>query len=205
MKTTAFHFLATLSLATSALAGHELGTSGKSSVPDKGVAPLIEPCFHEREFQLDVFGSYRDAVRRSQYSDGFGGGLAATYFFTRYFGIGIEGDVYNGGHDKVSSSKSRNLRNSDVWRASRDGAVWNLGGRFLARFPLEVGGVCIAPYAFAGGGVQVDGGASGTLLAGGGLEWRATPAFAVFGEGRYTWAADESNAGQVRTGVRFVF
>ena len=175
MKKITFSLIAALGVTTAAFAGHE--------VAGKGYKETVVPCFNDRELQVDLFGSYTDGVRRSPYSDGFGGGIGVNYFFMRYLGVGIDGNVYDGGHN----------------------GVWNLGGRLIARYPLELGSVCLSPYAFAGGGAQFDGLTSGTWLAGGGLEWRATPKFGIFGEGHYTWAGNQANSAQARVGVRFVF
>lgn len=178
MKKIAFSFIAGLAVASSALAGHEVKESKEYKTP-------IEPCFKDQEFQIDLFGSYTDATSRSQYGDGFGGGIALNYFFLRYLGIGVDG----------------NLRDSDA------SEVWNVTGSLIARYPIEAGGVCLAPYVLAGGGYQVDGSGDGTWHAGGGLEWRAVPQkLGIFAEGRYTWAGDDDdNSAQVRAGVRFVF
>jgi hypothetical protein len=170
--------VASLGLAVSAFAGHEVATTGK----DYKAMPAV-PCFKDQEVQIDLFGTYNDSVNRSRYSDDFGGGVAVNYFFYRYVGIGIEGNVFDGGAH----------------------GVWQMGGRLLARYPLELGGTCIAPYIFGGGGAQLDGLASGYYTAGGGLEWRATPSIGLFGEGRYTWASVNTDSGQARVGVRFVF
>src|SRR5207247_1334735 len=107
--------------------------------------------------------SYTDQVKRGDHGDGFGGGLGVNYFFSRYFGIGVSG----------------NLRDGDA------NGIWNVDGSLIARYPLELGTVCIAPYILAGGGFEADGSTVGTWHAGGGLEWRATPTFGIFGEGRY--------------------
>ncbi len=176
MKKFALTLIAGLGLATSVFAGREMVSSKDYKSP-------VEPCFKDQELQVDLFGSYTDSVNRSPYNDGFGGGVAVNYFFHRYIGIGIEGNVFDGDAN----------------------GVWNLGGRLLARYPLELGSTCIAPYIFVGGGAQFDGLTSGTWLTGGGLEWRATPSFGVFGEGRYTWAGNQANSAQGRVGVRFVF
>ncbi len=177
MKNIALSLVAGLAVASTALAGTEV-----SHKDFKGPAPLAEPCFRDQEFQLDLFGSYTDSARRSRYSDGFGGGLAVNYFFMRYIGIGIDGNVFDG----------------------QANGVWDTSGHLIVRYPIE-GSFCWAPYAFAGGGAQFDGTSSGTLHAGGGLEWRATHQFGIFAEGRYTWSAQNDDAGQARVGVRFAF
>jgi len=82
--------------------------------------------------------------------------------------------------------------------------VWNVDASLIARYPLELGTLCIAPYILGGGGVQTDGTTVGSWFAGGGLEWRVTPRIGIFGEGRYIWAEDTESA-NARLGLRFVF
>lgn len=170
-----FPVLATVALASTALAGQEM-KAGKKMKDEPA-----EPCFRDQELQIDVFGSYTDAVKRSDHGDGIGGGVAVNYFFIKYLGIGAEGNIYGG----------------DVHGA------WDLGGRLIARYPIE-GRICLAPYLFAGGGVSTDGTTVGTWNAGGGIEWRATHHIGIFGEGRYTWGEDR-DAAQARVGIRFAF
>ncbi|MEQ1861314.1 MAG: outer membrane beta-barrel protein [Chthoniobacteraceae bacterium] len=144
--------------------------------------PVAEPCFKDTEFQLDVFGSYTDAAHRSSHDDGIGGGLGLNYFFTRNLGVALSGNLYDG----------------DVHGA------WNVDGSLVLRFPIE-GGICLAPYILAGGGIAANGKTEGTWHAGGGLEWRVTHTIGLFGEGRYIWSQDEHSGTQVRAGLRFVF
>ena len=199
MKKIVITLIAGLGLASSVFAGQPIA--------DKKTVVPAEPCFAERELQLDIFGNYMHfpnerfdpdndndfhIPRHGEHAskDGGGGGLGLNYFFCRYAGIGIDASI---------NSLSRGL--------------WDFTGSLIIRYPLEVGSVCLAPYAFGGGGVQTDGTAIGIWHAGGGLEWRATPKFGVYAEGRYTWS-DEDNDGhgffhkdsaQARLGIRFVF
>ena len=176
MKKITLPMIACLALASSAFAGQEVKDT-RETVPD-------EPCFKVRDLQLDVFGTWTDVTKGNPHSNGFGGGLGVNYFFIKYLGVGIDGDVYDGG--------------------SR--AVADVTGRLIARFPIEAGGFCIAPYAFTGGGLLWDDVTVGTWHVGGGLEWRATHHIGVFSEGRYTWGGgDRVDAAQVRAGVRIVF
>ncbi len=177
MKNIALSLVAGFAVASSAFAGTEV-----SHKDFKPMAP-VESCFRDQEFQLDLFGSYTNSARRSRYSDGFGGGLAVNYFFMRYIGIGVDGNVFDGDAN----------------------GVWDTSGRLIVRYPIELGSFCLAPYAFGGGGVQFDQTSSGTLHAGGGLEWRATHQFGIFAEGRYTWTAQNDDSAQARLGVRFAF
>ncbi len=188
MKKLAFSLLTCLTIATSAFAGSDSKqyTDMKQS---KDYAPPAVPCFQNRELQLDAFGSYTNShenTLRPGDQDGFGGGLALNYFFIRNVGIGLDGNVFD----------------ADV------NGLWDVTTRLIFRFPIE--SLCLAPYAFGGGGWEVDGESNGTLHAGGGLEFRATPKLGFFGEGRYTWTgffADGHNldAVQIRAGIRLVF
>lgn len=177
MKKLTYSFLASAALATSAFAGHEAVVSKEYK------APAPEPCFRDSEFQLDVFGSYSGASSNEVIGDGWGGGIGVNYFFTRNIGIAASGNVYDGTHD----------------------GIWHTDLDVVIRFPME-GSVCIAPYIQGGGGILTDGTTVGTWNAGAGLEWRATPTFGIFGEGRYIWAANgATDSAQARVGLRFVF
>jgi opacity protein-like surface antigen len=185
MKTIALGFLATVIAASSAFAGQEVMNKDYKQ-------PVTEPCFRDQELQLDVFGSFanlpygRDGRNntgnfgRNANRDGGGGGIGINYFFMRYVGVGVDGDF-----------------DSNI-----DG-IANYTGKLILRLPIEAGGFCIAPYIFAGGGGESlfdDGGFNrttnrnfrhqntfGSWMVGAGIEWRITPRFGIFAEGRYTW------------------
>ena len=180
MKKLTFTLLATVALSSSVFAGREVVDykDGKTtSYPP-------EQCFKDTEFQVDIFGSYTDTVSSGRYGDGLGGGIGVNYFFSRYLGLGVDGNVFDGNAN----------------------GLWQTSGRLIARYPIETGSLCIAPYVFGGAGVQSNGETVGSWHAGGGLEWRATHSFGLFGEGRYTWTADSAeDSGQARLGARFVF
>jgi hypothetical protein len=167
--------------AVAALALAGTGIAGTPMYTSKDpVAP--EPCFNDVELQLDVFGSYNDGRARADRGDGWGGGLGVNYFFTRILGFGAAANLYDGDGE----------------------GEWNFDFDVIARFPIE-GGVCIAPYVLAGGGLATNGNTVGTWNVGGGLEWRATSSFGVFGEGRYIWGAQDEDTVTARVGLRFVF
>jgi len=90
MKKIIIPFFACLALASSAFAGHEM-----KEMKDKN--PVIEPCFKDQEIQIDVFGSWTDANHDNPHRDGWGGGLGVNYFFMKYLGVGVDGNVYDGG------------------------------------------------------------------------------------------------------------
>ena len=176
MKKITLPLIACLALASSAFAGQEVKESKDTKVVE-------EPCFKDQELQLDVFSSWTNARDSREHNSGFGGGLGANYFFMRYLGVGADANV-----------------------TSTSNGLWTFSGSLIARYPIEAGHFCIAPYALAGGGFQTDGVNAGTWHVGGGLEWRATPHLGIFTEGRYTWAGDHiEDTVQVSVGMRFVF
>ena len=178
MKKIAFALIAGLGITSSVLAGQPPA--------DKNTVVPVEPCFQDREFQLDVFGNFQHFPngKKQKTDNGGGGGLGLNYFFCRYAGLGIDASVNSLSHGLFDST-----------------------GSLILRYPLELGGVCLAPYAIGGGGVQTGvGRAAGIWHAGGGLEWRATPKFGIYGEGRYTWAnKNRQETSQARLGLRFAF
>jgi len=191
MKPIAIGFLASTLIAASAFAGAPDVSKDKNPV-----APEI-PCFKDQEFQIDIFGTYLNLSNDQFHHDGRnsgrhggGGGVGANYFFIRYLGVGIDGDV-----------------------TSNRGGLWDFTGKLIARYPIEMGHFCIAPYAFAGGGLQTDGATVGAWMVGGGLEWRANPRLGIFAEGRYTWTGGSEHEGggregdnaQARLGLRIAF
>ena len=149
----------------------------------KIVTPTTPECFKAGEIQLDVFGIYTDG-RSNRGADGFGGGLGLGYFITRNFGVDVEGNIY--------ASDAR--RHSDT--------VENINANLIYRFPMELGGHCLAPYIFGGGGYVWDGGNGGEGHAGLGIEYRVSQKIGIFADGRHAFAHDFTNA---RFGVRFVF
>jgi len=173
MTKIALSLVAGIALAGNAFAGKEI----------KEYKQPVEPCFKDTELQIDLFGSFTN-TEGGGYSDGLGGGVGVNYFFTRYLGVGVDGNIFDGGAN----------------------GVWQTNGRLIARYPLELGGMCLAPYVFATGGVQFDGTTTGTYGAGGGLEFRVVPEkFGVFAEGKYQWSASSNDSAQARVGVRLVF
>jgi len=179
MKKIALPLIACLGLASSAFAGHEVKETKEYKAP-------VEPCFKDQELQLDVFASWVDTHRHDNISgpkDGFGGGLGVNYFFMRYLGVGADANI-----------------------SAASNGLWTFSGSLIARYPIETGSICLAPYVLGGGGFQTDGINAGTWHVGGGLEWRATHHLGIYGEGRYTWAgAHEEDSARVSLGVRFVF
>ena len=139
--------------------------------------------FRSNEFQLDAFGlgAFYDGGR-----PGWGGGLGANYFFAKYFGLGVEQDLF-GRNDNGSGGYTE----------------WGTFGNAFLRYPIC--SLNLAPYAVVGGGViygktKAIGG--GTV--GGGLEYRITDNIALFGDARWLYTEKDSGV-MARTGFKFAY
>jgi len=200
--------------ATSAFAG---------TAVSKNVVAVEDPClFRDNEFQVDLFGLgdfYRGnsgnigGVNQRTFSGrpAWGGGIGMNYIFARYFGIGIEQDVFG--------------RNSGGYPGANFGYTrWATLGQLIFRYPI-----CswnLAPYAVIGGGAmygnwQTAAGAGGLPagqrykmagqgvgLVGGGLEYRITENIGLFSDARYLFsnvANLPNNQLMWRYGLRFAF
>ncbi len=199
--------LISAAFASSAFAGDYVqSTAMQTTAPQMSGNSL----YNAGEWQIDLFGAYaftNDDNRRLIDDEVFGGGLGFNYFITRNFGIGAEGTLFNTDGDVLGTT------------------AFNL----LLRFPIAETG--FAPYVFAGAGVTFnaddldsddfsdardrvsdndDPRDTDDVIfighAGGGLEYRFTPNFSVFGDARYTWTeSDDADFGVARAGVRFAF
>ena len=140
---------------------------------------LVVPAsfFKEAEWQLECFGSYTVA---DGFHSGGGGGVGVNYFFVRYLGAGLGAHLFGGGV----------------------GAVADIDGRLIARYPVETYSLKLAPYLFAGAGLQMHETNRAAWSTGGGLEWRVQPGLGVYGEARCTWTSLERGHTQMRIGVR---
>lgn len=195
MKKIALPLIACFAAASVAFAGQEVKETKEYKNP-------VEPCFKDQELQLDIFGTWNGNNHDNPHHNGFGGGAAVNYFFMKYLGVGVESNTWDGGIRSYENTHHQRINGSH----SGDVAVEEFGGRLIARYPLELGSFCLAPYAFGGGGLLFDDVTIGTWNAGGGLEWRATHKIGIFTEGRFTWGGGhEIDSVQVRTGVRIVF
>ena len=165
------------SLTTVAFAGQPVVESSKKTVIPQ------EPCFGETELQLDIYGAGALPTHDAA-DDGWGGGLGVNYYFSRYIGVGVDGTL-----------------------TDNDNGTWQFHGHLLARWPIDTGSLCFAPYIKAGGGYHTDGIDPWVWGVGAGIEFRVTPRVGIFGEGAYYWGANNSEIDytQLKAGVRFVF
>jgi len=171
-------------IAFSLVAGLALASSAFAGKEIKEYKEVVTPCFKDTELQLDLFGTWVDTTA-GNHSDGWGGGVGINYFFTRYLGIGGDAIIYDGNEAP---------------------GAWQFSGSLIARFPVELGGLCLAPYLLGGGGYHSSDSKGGTLHAGGGVEFRIIPEkLGIYAEGRYTWVDGDNDNGQGRLGVRLVF
>jgi len=173
-----------LTSAASSLAGTAIADSKKVVV-----APVDGYLFNANEWQIDAFVA--GAAGRFNHSNynGLGGGLGLSYFFTRYFGIGID--------DTLGELNARggNLSNH---------AYDNFSGNLIARLPIE--SWHLAPYGFAGGGATWGNHATaGNGDVGVGLDYRFTKNFGVFIDSRYLYGSRSLSETLSRAGVRFAF
>lgn len=168
--------------------------------------------YRANELQIDIFGTYvfedDDNGRLFGRDDGtWGGGIGVNYFFTRHFGIGVEGMLFDTDGDTLGST------------------AFNL---FL-RAPLGDSGFAV--YGIAGAGVVFNAddldrddfedardrfdddrdsrSGDDVIFAGhvgGGLEYRCTENFGVFVEGRYTFVdLSDADYASARAGIRIAF
>ena len=149
------------------------------------VAPMQDNLFRAGEVQLDVFVAGAAGRFNGKNANGLGGGLGVNYFFTRYFGIGVD-DTLGG----------LNINRGKVFD--------NLQGNLIARLPIE--SWHLAPYAIAGGGATWGANkAQGNGNVGGGIEYRINRAVGLFVDSRYIYGNKGLNESLNRAGVRFVF
>jgi hypothetical protein len=200
MKTLTTSLFASLALAATSFAGHEM-YSGKDVSKDKN--PVLPPtCFGEKELQIDVFYAYQDGNAGSHAGpirdNGHGGGIGINYFFSKYVGIGAEGYW-------VSAENNA----SQPGATDDDKVFHNVNGMVIFRLPIDE--ACIAPYAFVGGGAALDGQNWAVGFTGIGLEYRVVPnKLGLFIDSRWNYYGDRfghdvQNNFTSRAGVRWVF
>jgi hypothetical protein len=202
MKTLTITALASLAFAATTFAGHEVIDNSKDK---KTIIPPT--CFNDHELQLDIYGTYSVGNGSSHAgpinNHGFGGGLGVNYFFTRYIGVGAEYFVDDARHNSDSVN--------DGHHHDGDGedAFHHVGGSLIFRYPIDR--LCLAPYAYLGGGAVLDGDSWGVGWVGVGVEYRVVPnKIGLFVDERWNYFGDrygdgDQNNFQTRAGIRWVF
>ena len=197
MKKLTFSLAAALGVVGTSFAGQPM----VSHKEYKGPVPQ-EQCFKDRELQIDTFGAYADGNGSDHAGPikdhGWGGGIGINYFFTRAIGIGVDATwLYSREHPALQTDESENT------------TIHNFSGSLIFRMPID--SMCLAPYAYLGGGFHVDGEQWASAHAGLGVEFRVVPQrVGLFADGRWTYFGDRFGAGdqnnfQGRVGIRLVF
>ena len=145
--------------------------------------------FQDQEFTFDLAYSYNNAVRggnHGYFHDKSGGAVGASYFFARYFGVGVDGNWFEGAPD--------------------DAVLHQLTANVILRYPIELTHFAVAPYVFGGGGEILDGKHTSLADAGAGLEVRFTQHVGIFADWRHNFTNhDRGDLSTTRAGVRFAF
>ena len=143
---------------------------------------ITQDYFRGHEWFGDVYGAYIQGNGGYMRSGG-GGGASIGYYFTKNFGIDVEGLTFDGGQTADTVN----------------GANANL----LFRLPIE--SIHLAPYAFIGGGENFTHIAEPFADAGAGVEYRFTQHWGIFTDGRYVDNQAMNSYEEARMGVRFSF
>ena len=196
MKKLVFGFLTLAVVAATGFAGTET-----YSAPGKESKQVQTPsCFSDTEWQVDTFGAYQVGNGGTHagpiHDHAWGGGIAANYFFLRYFGLSAEGTWLEGhSNDSLGTSHATQFQ--------------SVTGSVIFRYPID--SWCIAPYVFTGGGATMDGSAWAVYHIGVGLEYRILPnKLGIFADGRWNYYGDRyghdvQNNFLFRAGARLVF
>lgn len=168
---------ASLALAGTAMAG----TTGYSKSVSKGPVPPPPPpagcqCFGPGETDLDFFASY--AVSGGDDTEGWGGGVRLSSFFSTYFGLAVTYNVLG------------------------DAPIHDVSASFVARYPIV--DACLAPYVYAGPGGYFNSHNEFTGHVGFGLDIRLWECSGLFVDYRHTFA-DQEDYGIVSAGYRWNF
>jgi hypothetical protein len=145
--------------------------------------------YRANEVSFDAFGTGSIGKYTAEHFSGYrvrhegrlGAGVGVNYFFTRYFGIGVDG-------------YSENTTGAFI-----DSAEANL----ILRLPL--GQTPLAPYLFAGGGHNFDTVRTTFAQGGAGLECRFTQHVGAFVDARAVAPDRTKYYGVARLGLRFAF
>jgi len=131
--------------------------------------------------QLDDLEAEDYGLDEEALSAGFGGGIAASFFFTENFGL---------------STRAYWWDTETVLTSVTASAVY--------RYPIHPSG--FAPYLFAGGGGHFTSDETrGSVHAGVGLEYRLTDRVGIIADYTYTWAESELEWSMYTLGLRLLF
>jgi len=158
--------------------------AGVTSKSFKQPVVVKDDCvFNANEWQFDAFYSGMIGTKNSRFGTGSGGGIGANYFFTKYVGVGVNGQVYS------DSGKA-------TWLPAN--------GNLILRYPIC--SLNLAPYVMVGGGGAFQKGSPGFGYGnvGAGLEWRFMKNLGLFVDGNYLYGAIQHMV-DIRSGLRVAF
>jgi hypothetical protein len=170
--------------------GNSVAAAGITSLPSIKHHP--REAYYAGEMTFDFISVYVDpqlsetkaddyAIDEDTLAAGFGGGVAASYFYTENFGIAIR---------------------AYWWDTAT--VLTSLTGSAVYRYPINQSG--FAPYAFVGGGGHFDSEESfGSVHAGIGLEYRLTDRVGLIADYTYTWGENTIDWSLYTLGLRLQF
>ncbi|HLB34739.1 MAG TPA: hypothetical protein VJK54_10975 [Chthoniobacterales bacterium] len=157
--------LAIVLMATTSFAGQ--------AVSSKKVVCTSDDCrFHANEWQVDVSTVGAVGVYGGQNKQALGANLGVNYFWSKYFGVGIDNSV--GSERNAGMTGFNGLQAYDSLQAD-----------LIARYPI-----CswnLAPYAMVGGGASWGPASQGNGNVGGGLEYRLMKNVGFFTDCRWLY------------------
>ena len=180
----------TLSLIAIVLATAATSFAAQAASSKKVVVASDDSRFRANEWQVDAAVVGAGGTYNSHSSQGIGGGLGVNYFFSQYFGVGVDNSV-------------------GAFQCSGHGteAVDSLQGDLIARYPLSSWN--LAPYAMIGGGANWGSATQGDGNVGIGAEYRFTRNIGMFADCRWLYGGNTGGArlsmALPRVGVRFAF
>ena len=152
------------------------------------VAPMEGYLYNANEWQIDAYTAGAAGRFNHKSYNGLGGGLGLSYFFTRYFGVGID--------DTLGTLNAHGHLNGNIYD--------NFSGNLIARIPIE--SWHLAPYGFVGGGATWGNHATaGNGDVGVGLEYRFTKNIGIFVDSRYLYGSRSLSETLSRAGLRLAF
>ncbi len=170
--------------------GVAVANAGITSLPSIKHHP--REAYYAGEMTFDFISVYADPNLSEEQTDeyemdedaltaGFGGGIAASYFYTENFGV---------------TTRAYWWDTATVLTSVTASAVY--------RYPIDKSG--FAPYGFVGGGGHFDSEESfGSFHAGVGLEYRLTDRVGVVADYTYTWGENSIDWSLYTLGMRLQF
>jgi hypothetical protein len=224
MKKLALSLCAAVAMTSVAFAGETYSKESKSVTP-----PPCPQWYADTEFNLTLSGAYAWAGNNWEEDTylvadhGWGGSIDAKYFVHRYFGFGVQGNLFRvNSHTFEDNGFTRSvIGHDDRW-------IGSVLGTFTLRFPISC--TRFAPYAWVGGGGIFGGGQDHAFFlvpgapfgivdrtfpeektkaigqVGGGFEVRFTPHVGWTND--VSWnvvSGSDNNFGMARTGINFAF